>query len=193
MKDPNIYARVKSEFYERKFERYSLNRAGSLMSVQPGLSQVSVRSCQLLDISRGGASFTVHSTLGLPTHYYLTILGFSRRIGCAEIFRRDNKISVAFIKPIEEAMLRRIVRADFFTAAALSMARWRARTPSPAWASAAPPISSRHCEPSKLEKRSSWVSGTGSIDLACGGERIMVGDPLTTVLQGALPCPFFPA
>ena len=115
MKDANVYARVRSEFYERKFERYALNRAGSIMSVRPGLSQVSVRSCQLIDICRGGASFTVHSTTGLPTHYYLTILGFSRKIGCAEIYRRDERISVAFIKPIDEALLRKIVRADFFT------------------------------------------------------------------------------
>ncbi|WP_377287888.1 PilZ domain-containing protein [Rhizobium sp. SG2393] len=113
-----VYARVRSEFYERKYERFALSRAGTLMSVQPGLSQVSVRSCQLMEISRGGASFTVHTTTGLPTHYYLSIVGFTRRIGCAEIFRRDNRLSVAFIKPIDELLLRKILRADFFTGVA---------------------------------------------------------------------------
>ncbi|MCR6498852.1 PilZ domain-containing protein [Shinella sp. CPCC 101442] len=103
--------------YERKWERFTVNRQGMLMTVGFDLAAPKMRSCKLVDISQGGASFNVTTTIGLPLHYYLSIVGVTSRIGCAEVYRNDNRIGVQFIKEIDEEMLHTIVRADYFTGA----------------------------------------------------------------------------
>ena len=72
-------------------------------------------SSSLGSTRQGGASFTVSTTIGLPLHYYLSIVGVASRIGCAEIYRNDNRIGVQFIKEIDEELLHTIVRSDYFT------------------------------------------------------------------------------
>ncbi|MDQ0319701.1 hypothetical protein QO002_001839 [Pararhizobium capsulatum DSM 1112] len=110
-----MYAVVRSKLYEERFERFRVGQAGTLVAVRPGLAGVSTRICRMLEISRGGACFAVNTTIGLPLHYYLSIVGAKKKIGCAEIFRKDNRVEVHFIKPIEEAFLHEIVRHEFFT------------------------------------------------------------------------------
>lgn len=107
--------RSSAGLYERKWERFAVNRQGMLMTVGFDLAAPKMRSCKLVDISQGGASFTVTTTIGLPLHYYLSIVGVTSRIGCAEVYRNDNRIGVQFIKEIDEELLRMIVRSDYFT------------------------------------------------------------------------------
>ncbi|WLR93715.1 PilZ domain-containing protein [Shinella zoogloeoides] len=107
--------RSKAGLYERKWDRFSVNRQGMLMTVGFDLAAPKMRSCRLIDISQGGASFTVSTTIGLPLHYYLSIVGVASRIGCAEVYRNDNRIGVQFIKEIDEELLHTIVRSDYFT------------------------------------------------------------------------------
>ena len=104
---------VKSEMYDGKWERFFVRRPARLMAVSPGLVGITTRSCEVIDISRGGASLTVSTTIGLPTHYYLQIIGLSSRIGCAEIHRRHGRVAVKFIMPLSEQILHRVVRAEF--------------------------------------------------------------------------------
>jgi hypothetical protein len=99
----------------RQWERFLVSRAGVLMAIRPGLSGMTSRACGLVDISRGGAAISVNTTLGLPDHYYLTIVGLPNRIGCAEVYRNANRVGVKFIKPIDDELLSIIVRGDFFT------------------------------------------------------------------------------
>ncbi|MFS8044789.1 PilZ domain-containing protein [Rhizobium sp. BR 314] len=106
-------AKVKSEVYERSWERFFVQRPARLVAVRPCLTGISVRSAEIVDISRGGASFVVGTTVGLPTHYYLNILGLAYRIACAEVSRNGNRVHVRFINLIEPETLRRVVRADF--------------------------------------------------------------------------------
>ncbi len=101
--------------YERKWDRFAVNRQAVLMSVGFDLSAPKTRSCRLVDISQGGASFIVTTTIGLPLHYYLSIVGIASRIGCAEVYRNDSRIGVQFIKEIDEELLHTIVRSDYFT------------------------------------------------------------------------------
>lgn len=101
--------------YDRKWERFAVNRQGMLMTVGFDLAAPKMRSCKMVDISQGGASFIVSTTIGLPLHYYLSIVGVASRIGCAEVYRNDNRIGVQFIKEIEEELLHTIVRSDYFT------------------------------------------------------------------------------
>ena len=101
--------------YERKWERFTVNRQGLLMTVGFDLSAPKMRTCRLIDISRGGASFFVTTTIGLPQHYYLSVVGVTSRIGCAEVYRNDTRVGVQFIQEIDEALLRTIVRSDYFT------------------------------------------------------------------------------
>lgn len=119
MQNSTMYSEVKSVLYEKRFERFAIGQAGTLMAVRPALGGVSTRTCKMVEISRGGASFIVNTTIGLPEHYYLTIVGTKRRIGCAEIYRRDKQVQVHFIKPIDEEFLHQIVRLEFFTGADL--------------------------------------------------------------------------
>ncbi|WP_331373755.1 PilZ domain-containing protein [Sinorhizobium chiapasense] len=115
MLQSTMYSLVPSPLYERKYERFSIGQAGTLMSVRPALGGVSIRACKMIDISRGGASFSVTTTIGLSQHYYLHIVGTRFRIGCAEVYRKGERIGVQFIKTIDEAFLHEIVRHEFFT------------------------------------------------------------------------------
>ncbi len=106
-------ATVPSEMYERKWERFYVRRPARLMAVSPGLTRVTLRNCEIIDISQGGAAIELTTALGLGLHYYLEVLGLSDRIGCAEAYRNGNRVGVRFIMPIRENQLHRIVRADF--------------------------------------------------------------------------------
>lgn len=106
-------ATVKSDMYERQWERFYVRRPARLIAVQPCLAGVSIRSCEVIDISQGGAAFTTSTTQGLPAHYYLNILGLAHRIGCAEVYRNGERVGVRFITILDPATLRSIVRADF--------------------------------------------------------------------------------
>ncbi|QLF69922.1 PilZ domain-containing protein [Peteryoungia desertarenae] len=113
MENATHLAGVSSEMYERKWERFYVRRPARIMAVNPGLSGITMRSCEVLDISQGGAGLEITTTIGLSKHYYLQIIGLADRIGCAEAYRNGNRVGVRFIAPIPEAMLHRIVRADF--------------------------------------------------------------------------------
>lgn len=106
-------AKVKSEVYERQWERFYVQRPARLVAVRPCLTGVSMRSAEIIEISQGGACFFVGTTLGLPQHYYLNILGLAYRIGCAEIRRNDNRVVVRFINTLTPETLSLVVRADF--------------------------------------------------------------------------------
>lgn len=106
-------ARVKSEMYERQWERFYVRRPARLVAVEPCLAGITIRGCQVLDISQGGAGIETTTTIGLGQHYYLQIVGLADHIGCAEVYRIGNKVGVKFIMPIPEKLLRRIVRHDF--------------------------------------------------------------------------------
>ena len=106
-------AKVKSEIYERQYERFYVQRPARIVSVRPCLTGVSMRSAEIIDISQGGASFIVGTTIGLPLHYYLNILGLAYRIGCAEVYRNDNRVGVKFINLLTPETLRLVVRTDF--------------------------------------------------------------------------------
>ncbi|WP_200844361.1 PilZ domain-containing protein [Rhizobium sp. 18065] len=113
MENATHLATVKSEMYERKWERFYVQRPAKVMAVSPGLSGITIRSCEVVDISQGGAALVMTTTIGLSSHYYLQVVGLADRIGCAEAYRNGNRVGVKFIRPIPEAMLHRIVRADF--------------------------------------------------------------------------------
>lgn len=106
-----------NDMHGRKAERFAVNRAARVLSVNPALAGISIRSCHLLDISRVGATISLVTTIGLPDHYYLNVMGTANRIGCAEIYRNGSRIGVKFIKEIEDELLHTIVRGDFFTEA----------------------------------------------------------------------------
>lgn len=102
----------------RKAERFVVSRPARVLSVNPALAGVSIRSCHLLDISRVGATISLVTTIGLSDHYYLNVMGTANRIGCAEIYRNGSRVGVKFIREIEDELLHSIVRGDFFTQSA---------------------------------------------------------------------------
>lgn len=124
-------ARVKSEVYERQWERFRVQRPARLIAVNPCLTGISMRSAEIIDISQGGASFIVGTSIGLPLHYYLNILGLAYRIGCAETYRNGNRIGVRFINTMELETLRKVVRADFMIGNTEAMAARGIKTPPP--------------------------------------------------------------
>lgn len=113
MQDATHLAAVSSEMYERKWERFYVRRPARIMAVSPGLSGITMRSCEVVDISQGGAAIEITTTIGLSSHYYLQVIGLADRIGCAEAYRNGNRVGVKFICPIPEHVLHSIVRADF--------------------------------------------------------------------------------
>jgi hypothetical protein len=99
----------------RQWERFIINKPGTITMINPGLSGMNSRQCHVVDISKGGAGMTVYHTLGLNDHYYLTFLGSKVRIGCAEVYRSGQRVGVRFIKPMPDALLSAIIRNDFLT------------------------------------------------------------------------------
>ncbi len=87
--------------------------------VMPGLQGVRVKNCQLVDICLDGAGIRVSDTIGLPQHYYLKIAGIEDRFPCAEIYRKDDRISVRFIVPMDPKILRELIRSNFLSGGAL--------------------------------------------------------------------------
>lgn len=106
-------AAVQSEVYERSYERFKVQRPSRLIAVKPCLTGISLRSAEVIDISRGGATLLVGSTAGLPLHYYLNILGLNHRIACAEVSRMGDRVGVRFINTLSPDTLRRVIRTDF--------------------------------------------------------------------------------
>lgn len=99
----------------RRWERFIINKPGSLLAINPGLSGMTSRTCHVVDISRGGAGLHVNTTIGLPDHYYLRFLGAEEKIGCAEVYRSGQRLGVRFIKAIPEHLISEIIRNDFIT------------------------------------------------------------------------------
>lgn len=106
-------ATVKSAVYDLRWEEFNVKRPARILAVRPCLTGISMRSAEIIDISQGGATIIVSTTAGLPKHYYLNILGLAYRIGCAEVYRHNERVGVRFINLIEPDVLRRVVRADF--------------------------------------------------------------------------------
>lgn len=104
---------VSSEMYNTRWERYSVRRPSRIICVNPALSGINVRRCEVVDISRGSAVIEVGTTIGLGIHYYLEIIGLANRIGCAEVYRNGHTLRVNFIMPLPAPVLHRIVRTDF--------------------------------------------------------------------------------
>lgn len=115
MTQQSMLSFVPSQAYERRWERFNIQHSATLLAVMPQLAGLTARPCKMIDISVGGASFSVNTTIGLPLHYYLTFEGSERRIGCAEVYRQDHRIGVKFIKPIDETYLHEIMTLNFET------------------------------------------------------------------------------
>ena len=106
---------VQSGIEARRWDRFIINKPGSLMAINPCLAGMTSRTCHVIDISRGGAGIQVGTTIGLPDHYYLNFIGASEKIGCAEVYRSETRVGVKFIKPLPEWLLSQIIRNDFLT------------------------------------------------------------------------------
>ena len=114
MMDKSTYlATVPSEIYERRHERFVVKRPASLLTISNGLGGISERRATLIDISIAGAGLDVSVIFGLPEHYYLRIDGLPNRIGCAEVHRSGNRVGVKFLATIDEALIHKIIRADY--------------------------------------------------------------------------------
>lgn len=105
---------IKSDVYERQFEHYKVKRDARIVTIGRGLTGLYERPAKLVDISIAGAGLEVPHFIGLPTHYYLIIEGFPNRIGCAEIHRSGSRVGVKFIAKINESLIHRMIRADYF-------------------------------------------------------------------------------
>lgn len=108
---PSVH--VEQGIEARRWDRFIVNRPGIIVSVNAQLQGLSSRNCQVVDISRGGACIIPVTTFGLPDHYYLTFSGLVERIGCAEVYRKPDRIGVKFIRILPEGLLSQIVRGDF--------------------------------------------------------------------------------
>lgn len=108
-------ARVPSQEDNRQHERFSVRREAHLISVGTGLSGLHQRRATLFEISKDGAALDVSLLHGLPDHYYLKIVGFPNRLGCAEIYRKGTRVGVKFLATIDHDFLHKIVRSEFLS------------------------------------------------------------------------------
>ena len=106
-------ARVPSEMYERRYERFPLNRPGFISFLEGNLGGMKNANVQIIDISLGGAGLQMNLPIRLPQHYYLTILGFPNRLGCAEVHRNGTRFGVKFLGNLDQDFLSTLVRSDF--------------------------------------------------------------------------------
>jgi hypothetical protein len=107
MLDKSTYmSDVQSGVYDRAFEHYKVRQNARIVTIG--------RQAKVVDISVAGAGLELSHCIGLPKHYYLMIEGFPNRIGCAEIYRKDRKVGVKFIAQIDEYLIHKMIRADYF-------------------------------------------------------------------------------
>ncbi len=115
MLDKSTYmSDVQSGVYERNFEHYKVRQNARIVTIGRGLTGLYERQAKVVDISVAGAGLELSHCIGLPTHYYLVIEGFPNRIGCAEIYRKDRKVGVKFIAQIDEHLIHKMIRSDYF-------------------------------------------------------------------------------
>ncbi len=113
MEKSTYLARIPSEVYDRSYERFVVNKPGTVYAIGPNLTGMRRWPVTVVDLSVAGAGLHFGTTIGLPLHYYLTFLGFPYRVGCAEAHRQDGRVGVKFISPIDTGVIRQIIRADF--------------------------------------------------------------------------------
>ncbi|MCO6186636.1 PilZ domain-containing protein [Rhizobium sp. L1K21] len=113
MERATYLARVPSEMYERRYERFPINRPGEIAYLESGLGGLRKIGVKVLDMSQGGAGLELPLSIKLPQHYYLSVFGFPNRFGCAEVHRNGTRIGVKFLGNIDGELLSSIVRADF--------------------------------------------------------------------------------
>ncbi len=114
MMDRSTYlAGVPSEMYERRYDRFPINRPGEIAYLENALGGMRKLRVKVLDMSQGGAGLELPMAIKLPQHYYLSITGFANRFGCAEVHRNGNRVGVKFLSKIHDELLSDIVRADF--------------------------------------------------------------------------------
>ncbi len=106
-------ARVPSEMYERRYQRFTVNRSGQIAYLERNLGGLKKINVKVLDMSIGGAGLELSVPIKLPQHYYLSIAGFPNRFGCAQVHRNGSRIGIKFLAKINEDLLSEIVRADF--------------------------------------------------------------------------------
>jgi hypothetical protein len=113
--DKSTYmAGVRSDVYERNYEHFKVKQNARIITIGRGLTGLFERQAKVVDISVAGAGLEVGHFIGLPKHYYLKIDGFANRIGCAEIYRDNGRVGVKFIAQIDETLIHRMIRADYF-------------------------------------------------------------------------------
>lgn len=82
---------------------------GRVEIVLPRLSGIAKKNCRVLDISVEGAGLIFEETIGLPSHFYLTIDTYFERLGCAEVnrveLRTDQRVGIRFLRPLDERWL----------------------------------------------------------------------------------------
>lgn len=110
----NYLSDTHSDFYEKKHQRYKVRHEARIITIGRGLSGLFERRARLTDISVAGAGLEVGHFIGLPSHYYLMIEGIPNRIGCAEIYRQGSNVGVKFLAQIDEGLVHKLVRADYF-------------------------------------------------------------------------------
>ena len=116
MADQSTYlSDMRSDLYERQYEHFKVKHEARIITIGRGLTGLYERRARLTDISIAGAGLEVGHFIGLPTHYYLRIDGIPNRIGCAEIYRQGSRVGVKFIAKIDESLIHRLIRADYFT------------------------------------------------------------------------------
>lgn len=110
----SLMNKVDSDLYERAYEHYKVRQEARIMTIGRGLTGLYERRARIVDISIAGAGIEVSHFIGLPKHYYLMIEGMPNRIGCAEIYRDGSRVGVKFIAPIDEVLIHKMIRADYF-------------------------------------------------------------------------------
>lgn len=115
MLDKSTYmSDVQSGVYDRAFEHFKVRHNARIITIGRGLTGLYERQAKVVDISIAGAGLELGHCIGLPKHYYLMIEGFPNRIGCAEVYRKDQKVGVRFIAQIDERLIHKMIRADYF-------------------------------------------------------------------------------
>jgi hypothetical protein len=89
-----------------------IRHPAQLISVRPGLVGLSTRSCEIRSLTADQAWIAVLTTIGLPMHYYVEIEGIHRRIGCAELHRRPDRVCVRFLSSLSSRDLATIAAAS---------------------------------------------------------------------------------
>ncbi len=93
-----------------QFDSFHVDLPGRIVLIGHHLSTAQSYRCIIHDISMGGAVLDVNHAVRIPKNFYLNIDGIQDEIGCSQVTRYGNWLSVSFNMLLNKDFLHTVLK-----------------------------------------------------------------------------------